>query len=257
MARWLQRLNDTWCRWSSSRRFPPVEIIRHNVLDNSRRGQIVDRQACSYPSADVGGADLDQWSGDQVVPESGKLWPQQFPVDGNFGAGHNEEIGLPQQRGRLVPFWQVIEHVGTDQPMHLVPAAAAQFANRIDGVAEPGARQFQVQNIENDIGSQSYLGGLTGQPAHRQAVRSVSQVRLPGFVGRLRRGDQRHPRKPFRFGGRPGTDQVPMMNWIETSAQAQRFHVSRPVFLASSRKRWHGILRSSTMRTDSSICAAK
>jgi hypothetical protein len=48
---------------------------------------------------------------------------------------------------------------------------------------------------------------------------------LCGFVRRLPAGNQQEALVAPFFGNCPGTNQVPMVYWVETSAQAKRSHV--------------------------------
>src|SRR5689334_22391699 len=83
--------------------------------------------------------------------EKGKL-RRQGPVDGNAAARHHNKLNLAQERGSLMPGWQGIEHVGPDQPVHILPAVALELSNRIDGVAKlVGAGNFDVRNLELNL----------------------------------------------------------------------------------------------------------
>src|SRR5215471_9210708 len=66
---------------------------------------------------------------------------------------------------------------------------------------------------------------LKSEAAHMQAVRSVSKFGLARFMRRLARRDQHDFLVAGRFGDSACTDKVPVVNRIETSPQAQRFHI--------------------------------
>ena len=154
--------------------------------------------------------------------QKGELRRKQVPVDGNPSSGHDDEFNLAQERGSLMPGWQGIEHVGTDEPLHTLPAVAPELPNRIDGIAGLiGAGDFDVGNFELNL--MPAASRFDCKSAHLQAMRCVGDVGRIRFVRWLGRGDQQNAVEPPDFGHGAGANEVPMVDWIETSSEAQRF----------------------------------
>ena len=157
-----------------------------------------------------------------MLLQKGELRRQRVPVDGNARPGHDDKLNLAQERGSFMPGWQGIKHVGPDEPVHILPAVAFELPNRIDGVAGLiGAGNFDVGNLEMNPRTRAVR--FDCKSAHVQAMRRVGQVRNIRLVWGLSGWDQQNPVEPPAFGHRAGANEVPMVDWIETSSEAQRF----------------------------------
>ena len=70
-----------------------IESVRPDVIDDRRHGEMIDAQTLSNALANLGGADVDQWCGDDVVLKSLAIaCRERVPLQLDTRAGEDQKV---------------------------------------------------------------------------------------------------------------------------------------------------------------------
>ena len=196
--------------------FPAIEAMLFNVPYDGRRGEEIDESTIVHAPADVGGADVDLGYNKQSFAQRLKRRGQRRPIDCTAGPLHHPESDFLEQGVWLVPGRQLREQIGTDEPVYLLKSLLLQRASGVNGIAWTGATDFQIGNFEGSMAGDSGL-------RHGQTISSIGKCDVIWLVGWLIAGNKQNAIEVSIFGGGTRADEMSIMDWIETSAEAECF----------------------------------
>jgi hypothetical protein len=148
---------------------------------------MVDRQSFSQASSDVGGADVHQRGGDDVLFQPHpKVRRERVPAKLDPRPGQDQKITLFDELFSLVPLGEIIQHVRADQPPDFRPSGSAKLADGINGVAGAGAFQFDVARNKMD---RTFVLKYAGKFYHGKTEFIRGEICRPRFVRGLGTGN--------------------------------------------------------------------
>src|SRR5262245_57719484 len=105
-----------------------------DVFDHGGRSQTINAFSRRDPATDFSCGDVDCGDLDHVFPQLLEGAWERIPVKLVTGPRHHDEVDLAQERVRLTPGWQAVEHVGTYEPVHLMATRSLELASGVNCV---------------------------------------------------------------------------------------------------------------------------